>query len=343
MPAEPALSEVYAIADRYVEQYAALDPCDATFAGLVGHDHEMTDYSPEACAARADLMRATLDALAGAPQDDDDDDRRAAAVMRHALGLALTEYDAGERLRDVRIIFSPVQLVRQCFDLMALDTDDEWDVARERLTRVPEALRSIQAALREGVARGVVAARRQAIACSEQAATWGGQREAEPFFRTLVARRPGDERLRQAAEVATSAYAELGAYLHDEYAPQADPRDPVGRDRYSLFSRYFNGIDLDLDETYQWGWDELHRIEDAMRSVGERILPGSSIDAVIRHLDEDDARAIEGVDEFQRWNQELIDRTISDLDGTHFDLADPLKRCEAMIAPPGGAAAMYYT
>ena len=80
-----------------------------------------------------------------------------------------------------------------------------------------------------------------------------------------------------------------------------------------------------------------------MRSVGERILPGASIDEVIEHLDADPNRAIEGVDEFQRWNQDLIDQTIADLNGTHFDLAPPLLRCEAMIAPPGGAAAMYYT
>ena len=80
-----------------------------------------------------------------------------------------------------------------------------------------------------------------------------------------------------------------------------------------------------------------------MRQVGERILPGASIDEVIEHLDADRHRAIEGVDEFRRWNQELIDQTIAELDGTHFDIAPPLQRCEAMIAPPGGAAAMYYT
>jgi uncharacterized protein (DUF885 family) len=38
-----------------------------------------------------------------------------------------------------------------------------------------------------------------------------------------------------------------------------------------------------------------------------------------------------------------MDRTIAELDGTHFDIAEPVKRVEAMIAPPGGAAAMYYT
>ena len=38
-----------------------------------------------------------------------------------------------------------------------------------------------------------------------------------------------------------------------------------------------------------------------------------------------------------------MDSTIDDMDGTHFDIPDPVKRVEAMIAPPGGAAAMYYT
>ena len=336
------MSEVFDIADRYCEQLGALDPCSATYAGIAGHDHEMTDYSPEGVARRIDLIRATLAELAVAPQDDDND-RLAASVMTERISLDVDQYEAGERLRDLRVIGSPVQSARQCFDLMKLDTDADWHVAAERMTRVPDALVSIEASLREGVATGVVAARRQALACAKQAATWGGERENTPFFRALAAQRPADAKLAAAAETATAGYARLAAYLRDEYAPAADPRDPVGRDRYALFARDFNGIDLDLEETYAWGWEELHRIEDAMRRVGERILPGASIEAVIEHLDADPTRTVDGVDEFRQWNQELIDQTISDLNGTHFDLAPPLLRCEAMIAPPGGAAAMYYT
>ena len=41
------MSEVFDIADRYCEQLGALDPCSATYAGIAGHDHEMTDYSPD--------------------------------------------------------------------------------------------------------------------------------------------------------------------------------------------------------------------------------------------------------------------------------------------------------
>jgi uncharacterized protein (DUF885 family) len=336
------VSEVFDIADQYCDQLGALDPCSATYAGIPGHDHEMTDYSPAGVAGRVDLVRATLVALAAATQETDDD-RLAASVMTERCSLDLEQYEARERLRDVRIIGSPIQSARQCFDLMRLDTDEDWAVATERMTRVPDSLASIEESLRAGVEQGVVAARRQALACAEQAATWGGRREAEPFFRALAARRPDDTELAAAAELATSGYARLAAYLRDEYAPVAESRDPVGRDRYTLFARDFNGIDIDLEETYAWGWEELHRIEDAMRNVGERILPGAAIDEVIRHLDQDNNRAIEGVEEFRRWNQDLIDQTISDLTDTHFEIAEPLQRCEAMIAPPGGAAAMYYT
>jgi uncharacterized protein (DUF885 family) len=336
------VSEVFDIADRYCDQLGALDPCSATYAGIGGHDHEMTDYSPEGAARRADLVRSTLAALTAATQESDDD-RLAASVMTERCSLDVEQFEAGERLRDVRVIGSPIQSARQCFDLMRLESDDDWAVATERMTRVPGSLESIEAALRAGVEQGVVSARRQALACAEQAATWGGKGEAEPFFRTLAARRPDDKQLAGAAEIATAGYARLAAYLRDEYAPAADPRDPVGRERYALFARDFNGIDLDLEETYAWGWEELHRIEDQMRKVGERILPGASIDEVIEYLDADDNRAIEGVEDFRRWNQDLIDQTISDLNGTHFDIAAPLQKCEAMIAPPGGAAAMYYT
>jgi uncharacterized protein (DUF885 family) len=333
------MSEVFDIASRYVDRVAALDPIAATGAGIAGHERELTDYSPDGHAARADLARSTLQELAAAPIGSDDD-RLAVAVMVERLESALEEYEAGERLRDLRVIGSPVGSIRLCFDLMAYDTPDDWDVARERMSRVPDAVASLEASLREGIARGIVAARRQALACADQAATWSGD---APFFRDLAARHSGDPRLAGAAEAATEAYARLATFLRDEYAPAANPHDAVGRERYARGARRFNGIELDLEETYDWGWQELYRIEDAMRRVAERILPGASLSEVIAHLDADDTRAIDGVDEFQRWNQELIDTTIAELDGTHFDIAEPLHRCEAMISPPGGAAAMYYT
>lgn len=348
-------SSVHELADRYVERFAALDPITASGEGIAGHDHEMTDWSPDGCEARADHDRATLRELATIELTGHAD-RVAADVLRERLELAIEEHEAGERLRDLRVLGSNVQSVRMAFDLMPRETLHDWGVVAERMALVPQGLSSIQDGLSEGARRGVVAARRQALGCVAQADVWGGVTtgdvDAPPFFLTLVdeldasglgAAAPFRARLEQLAVRATEAYASFGRYLVDEYLPHATEEDAVGRERYTLYSRDFNGITLDLDETYQWGWEELHRIEHAMAEVAERIIPGATVDEVIDHLERDPTRTIEGVDEFRRWNQDLLDATVAALDGVHFDIPEPVKAVEAMIAPPGGPAAMYYT
>jgi uncharacterized protein (DUF885 family) len=118
--------------------------------------------------------------------------------------------------------------------------------------------------------------------------------------------------------------------------------DGVGRERYLLGARQWTGADLDLAEVYAYGWDEYHRLAAEIRQAAHKVLPGETPLAVMRHLEEE-GEAIEGVAAIRAWLQELMDQAISDLDGTHFDIAEPIREVEAMIAPPGSAAAPYYT
>ncbi|HZP28846.1 MAG TPA: DUF885 domain-containing protein [Acidimicrobiia bacterium] len=342
---------VAALSDRYVERVAVLDPVAATFEGLTGHDAEMTDYSPDGIEERHTFDRTTLRELRGtAPEDDRD--RIAAEVMSEQLARGLALADAGESYRDLNVLASPVQLVRQCFDLMPSATRDDWEVITARAALVPQALAGFEDTLTEGRRQGLVAAARQAVACAQQADVWGGVKGgSRPFFLALADRFAAsgiDEpalhtRLEQVAQRATDAYAALGRYLVEEYLPDASEHDAVGPERYARWASVFNGIDLDLHATYDWGWQELHRIEHAMGNVAERILPGEAVDDVVAYLDRDPDRSIEGVEPFRRWLQDLLDTTVAELDGVHFDIPEPVRRVEAMIAPEGGAAAMYYT
>jgi uncharacterized protein (DUF885 family) len=345
------MSEIYDLSDRYVDRFAALDPVSATLEGLAGHDDEMTDFSPDGFEERNEHDRATLRALAAARREGERD-RIAADVLREALETSIELYDTGEHLRELNVIASPVQAVRMVFDMMPAETESDWEVIAGRMGLVPEGLSSYEESLAEGVRQGLVAARRQAVECMRQAETWSGLDGAtRPFFATFVDRFDGSgidnpalrDRLVERSGRATEAYASLARFFADEYAPHAAERDAVGAERYGRLARVFNGIELDLAEAYEWGWDELHRIERAMGQVAERIVPGASLAAVIDHLEADPDGAIEGVDEFREWLQNLLDTTISELDGVHFDIPDPVKRVEAMIAPPGGAAAMYYS
>ena len=342
---------IYDLADRYVERLAQLDPLSATMRGIQGYDAQMTDLSPAGVEARAELVRATLATLATlAPVTDRE--RTAAGVLGERLQVSADRHRAGDDYRDLNNINSAVQVVRQVFDVMPTETAEQWEAICSRLERVPDAIEGLCATLREGLQREVSAARRQALTCAEQARVWsGGRPGTPPFFMTLVERAQRTNapdgtfrrRLEDSARAAGAAYADLSRFLREEYAPRASERDPVGPERYALGVRMALGMEIDVEQAYRWGWEELRRLESEMQAVSRRILPGAPLAEVLRLMESDPGRAIEGVEAFRAWLQELMDRTIAELNGVHFEIPQPIQRVEAMIAPEGGAAAMYYT
>ena len=348
------MSRVADIADRYVEDLAALHPIVATSLGIPGHEDELGDLSPLGAERDAALVRRTLAHLQAAQTPDEDErDRIAREALASRLRLSLEEHDAGEHLRSLNILASPLQGLRRVFDLMARESEDDWRHVARRMEAIDAALGGYRQTLTEGIERGLTSTQRQARECATQAEVWSGEAEGQAsFFAGLLeafeaAGAPGGETLRReldgGATAASAAYADMGRWLGEHYLARADAHDGVGIDRYRLSARSYLGADIDLDETYRWGWDEVHRIERELAATAEAIAPGAGLEAAIERLETDPARAIKGVEPFRQWMQDLQDRTIEELNGRHFDLPEPVRRIEAMIAPAGGALAMYYT
>ena len=344
------MSHIYDIANDYVERYAALNPLSATSIGVPGYDDKMSDFSPQGADANADLNRQTVAALNAAPVQNERD-RIARDAMLDDLQTSLDAHDAGEHLRGLRVLGSPFQGIRMVFDLMPRDAQDDWRNIAARLALVPQGLASYRQSLVEGARQAKTSSKRQAAECAKQAQVWTGAEGLPSFFHGLldsfdasgVASASLRKDIESGADAAASAYADMGRFLSDEYINHAIERDGVGEERYALSSRAFNGADMDFIETYNWGWEQLRWVESEMAKTAERILPGAGVEATKQFLETDPDRAIEGVDAFQNWMQELQDTTIAELNGAHFDIPEPVRRIEAMIAPPGGALAMYYT
>ncbi|MEU8841922.1 DUF885 domain-containing protein [Streptomyces roseus] len=344
------------VADAYVDDLIAIDPISGTYLGVAACSSRLPDFSPAGRAAAADLSRSTLARLDTAerlPGADSDVERRCGRLLRERLNAELAVYEADEDLRAVSNIHSPAHSVREVFTVTPSDTDEDWAAIAERLRAVPAALAGYRESLALGLDRGLYGGPRATATFIDQLTTWagedgeGGDAEGagEAFFGELASRGPEALRagLEEAAAGATAALAELRDWMRDVYAPAvADAPDPVGRERYARWSRYFNGTDLDLDEAYAYGWSEYHRLLAEMKAEAAKILPGASPWEALEHLDEHGTH-IEGVEEVQAWLQGIMDEAIENLDGTHFELAERVKRVESMIAPPGGAAAPYYT
>lgn len=345
-----ANSDVYALSDAYVSEYAALDPTGATAVGIDDHPTALTDYSPEALEERANLARSALVALQRI-ETAETRDRIASAYMEERLSVGLSLESLGEQYRELNVLGGPIQATREVFDLMPRENENDWDQVAERMSGVAASLASVRKSLESGVQRGLLAPSRQVEGVARQCAAWSGNTGLQPFFISVAAQfdssniesKSLSSSLKKNAESATQAYAEMAEFLSEKYLPASTPVDGVGRERYAAFSRLYNGAELDLDEAYEWGWAELERIEEQMAIVAERILPGAGLSEVVELLETDPSRSIEGPDAFRGWLQDLLDQTISDLNETHFDIPERVQRVEAMIAPPGGGAAMYYT
>ncbi|HHW83134.1 MAG TPA: DUF885 domain-containing protein [Actinomycetales bacterium] len=342
-------SRIDAIADQFVHDYAALDPLGATSLGIPGHEGRLPDLSPEGESARVELQQRFLEDVGReAPSDAVDEVTQAAVAERY--GLALELHEAGEYRRDLNNIASPLQALREIFDLMPTGTVEDWENIASRMRALPEAVAGYAASLREGVRAGTMPALRQVRLGIEEAD--GNADVDSSFFTGFVAgaRPDGEappaalaEELEAAAKDARQAFADLGEFLAEELAPEAEDTDAVGRERYELWSRYFLGARVDLDETYEWGREELARIMAEQEATAAELYgPGTTVKQAMERLNSDPERMIHGTDALREWMQATADEAIAALADVHFDIPGPVRTLEAMIAPTA-TGGIYYT
>jgi uncharacterized protein (DUF885 family) len=338
------------LADAYVASLADLDPMLATMLGLGSDAQGLPDLSPAGYQAKDELARMTLaklNRLASGVPSASDAEGRCARLLRERLETALAVSATGEQLCAVRNVLGPVQGLRMMFTMMPARSEADWSAIAKRMALVPAALAGYSASLREGVARGLLASSRQVGAFTAQLQDWGAAGEGRGWFAQFCDAAEVPQSLRaeldQAAAAAIASVGELRRWMVDDYAPRTEGvPDGVGAERYPVLARAWLGAELDLADTYMWGWSEYHRIIAEMAEQAERVLPGATVPEAMSYLDQH-GEAVEGVEEIRQELQRILDERIAELDGTHFDLPGPVKTVEARIAPQGSAAAPYYT
>ena len=121
-----------------------------------------------------------------------------------------------------------------------------------------------------------------------------GRRRAALDARRGARRGHGGDRRVRPRSCATSSPRSAGRSRPPAASATSSPR------------QYFLGAQVDLDETYAWGFDELARLESEMRAVAAEIAgPGATVDDAVDALDADPTRRIEGKEAFRDWMQQL--------------------------------------
>ena len=341
-----AETQIDQLANQLVLDQAATYPSFATSIGYPGGEGDMDDYSPEALAQEQTDIKAVIAKLEALTPVDDIDMVTKEAMLFSLKGEIAT-YDSGLAFRSLNNIASPAQGVRDVFDISPTATVEDWENLASRMSKVGGSLRGYARSLEEGAKRNDAPAARQLTEVIKQA-----EQITSPdgFFHTFAKNAKAEngelpeslkKQLAEAAVSATAGYAEFGDYLKG-LLPRTTSPDAIGRERYQILSRRFLGATVDLDETYEWGKQELARVIGEQTAVANEILPGASVAEAVKHLENDPSTKLHGTEALQKWMQKLSDEAIAKLSGTHFEIADPIKKLECMIAPTqhGG---IYYT
>jgi uncharacterized protein (DUF885 family) len=339
-------TEIDILANNWVRKMADFYPSFATSIGYPGGEGDMDDHSPEALAqGQLDIKNVIAELKNITPTDEVDVVTKEA--MLFSLEGEIESYDSGLSFRNLNNIASPAQGIRDIFDISPTATISDWENIASRMRKVSTSLEGYGRSLRISAENNDAPAKRQLEEVINQAAQITSE---NGFFRTFAASAKADaeelpeslkQELIESAESATKGYAEFSDTLREIHAASNTP-DAIGKKRYQMLSKSFLGATVDLDETYQWGIEELARIVAEQNEVANQILPGASIEEAIKHLESDPSTKLHGTKELQEWMQKLSDNAIEALGGTHFEIAEPLKKLECMIAPTqhGG---IYYT
>lgn len=325
--------------DNYIRAYAELDPIAATDWGLPADPTALPDFSPAGIDQRAALDTDFLAALPTIPLVDTVDQITADALVDR-LTISTLLHEGLEDYAELNNLASPLQEVRDAFSLMPTDTVADWQTILERMRNVPAALRQYTQSLEYGASRGLVAARRQVLIGIHQSTAIGTEGSSGAFFELLVRECPaevsaqiGEDTLAATVRWASDAYLWLAQWLRENLLPLAPDTDPVGRDRYEVFSALFVGARVNLDETYKWGLEELARITAAQERIAEELYgKGVGVGEAFKRLDADPTYQLHGEDALLAWLQSTGDRAIADLNGTQFQIAPQLQVLQARIA-----------
>ncbi|MFC4337351.1 DUF885 domain-containing protein [Salininema proteolyticum] len=330
-------SPIFELADEFITAQLKDHPVHATFVG-VESDRDFEDLGPAQKQADHERDKSALARLRDLPSTGKADDL-ARLHMSERLEAGIAAHESGEWMRELRAPFGFAMTVNSYLQAIPRSDDESWSEFARRAEDFGQSFSTYRETLDTGLAAGKTAARRQAVEAAAQARTYISGRSFDKFA-AEYGDGPLKEKIATALETVYSHLDSFATYLENDYAPKAPEADGVGEERYRVNARLLTGADLDPREAYDWGWEELARIEAEMDAEAEKILPGEGLDAVIDHLYKNEL--VHGLDAYRAWLEETHETAFRMLDGVHFDIDPRLRSLDIDVQTDSNSGAASY-
>src|SRR5947209_10075307 len=145
------------IAEEWVDTQLELYPEFHVWLGRPGREGEYADYSPAGAQTAVGKVKETLAKIESA-EPVDEVDRVTKMDLARELRLHIEKHEAGFEQRDLNVIASPAQELRDIFDLVPTASEEDWSNVAKRLHNLPAAMEGYIETLRSGIDAGNVPA-----------------------------------------------------------------------------------------------------------------------------------------------------------------------------------------
>jgi len=281
-----------ALAERYYEEQARLDPVGATLAGDNRYDDRLPiDIAPDQRALRFALYRRLqkqLDAIDAARLGDED------RLTRELLAYQLRNKLGFEPFRDDLMPIRPLDAMPIQLATFAggqaeqpLNTPAQYDAYLKRLARLPAWNAQALVNMREGMRRGIVPPRPVVEAALAQLRPLGADKLADNPYYAPIARMPASFTPAERARL-TAAYARVvqrqvapslrtlaafvgGAYLEASRTSAGWGALPDGAAWYRQWVREQTTSDLDPAQIHAIGLREVERLQAELAEIAPKL------------------------------------------------------------------------
>ena len=284
LPRRPGghMSVVTDIADELFELVLERFPIGASFMGVPGHDHRLTDYSKAADQRFSSAIGSLLARVRAVPDDGlSRADRITKRIIEHEASVLAGQIEG----RWIEFTVSSLLLTPAAGLLTSLTDVPVSDDLPARLAGVPEALTAIAQRLRDGLADGltpVAHLMRQAVENLDvRLATVDAYVRSEACRSVVV----------DAVAPAITAYRD---FLVTEMLPFGRDLEhvgvcwlPDGEARYAAAVRAHTTTSLTPDELHQIGLDVIAGLAREYKSLGSAVFGTQELPVIFRRLRED--------------------------------------------------------
>lgn len=320
-------SPIFGLCEEYFQKLLDYDVINSTYANKHDYNDIWNDYSYHPIDPFLRVAKSYKKKIEREEPLDRYDELAQKIILRDIVNY-IESWDDLWNYTYFGSVFSEPESIYEVFEIMPKETPEDIKNIIKRLKKIPIALNEWVSSLKDIAELGSVNAKLRIDFVVHMLDNLSSGK----FTKIAAGIDSENKKLMRAAKEADVAYEQLSAWLSTKYRPIADDNWRVGKERYIKTVKDQTGLTINPKEIYDWGWQELERINREMWEVGKTINPTvTELKGFAEILNHDPEYIIEGKDNFKKFLEDVTAKAIAEMNNTYFVIPAAIKKCEVIM------------